>query len=188
MIAAMRVVDATEIGGGPEVNGRTPAMRLFALLEVIASRDRSFSLQDLVEETGLPKPTVHRMLQQLEAEGLVQREDDGRQYGTGVRLRRLAESVLLNDGLHPDPDYRLPVPALLLVGADDKVGDIAGGSREWAARDARVEHVVIPGAAHASNQDNPAAFTAALVAFLDRVVPAPRPGVLACVREALRRV
>jgi IclR family transcriptional regulator, acetate operon repressor len=40
------------------------------------------------------------MLQQLEGAGLLQREGDGRQYGAGARLRRLAESLLLNSGLH----------------------------------------------------------------------------------------
>jgi DNA-binding IclR family transcriptional regulator len=54
----------------------------------------------LVEETGLPKPTLHRMLQQLEGAGLLQREGDGRQYSLGVRLRRLAENLLLNDSHH----------------------------------------------------------------------------------------
>lgn len=83
-----------------EVNGDTPAMRLFALLEVIAERDQLVSLQGLVEETGLPKPTLHRMLQQLEAGGLLQREGDGRHYSTGVRLRRLAENLLLNNSWH----------------------------------------------------------------------------------------
>jgi len=68
-------------------------------------------------------------------------------------------------------DYRLPVPTLLVNGADDRVGDIATGNQEWAARDPMVELVVIPGAGHASNQDNPAAFTAALTAFLDRALP-----------------
>ena len=82
------------------VNGDTPAMRLFALLEVIAERDQLVSLQGLVEETGLPKPTLHRMLQQLEAGGLLQREGDGRHYSTGVRLRRLAENLLLNNTWH----------------------------------------------------------------------------------------
>ncbi|WP_337133630.1 IclR family transcriptional regulator, partial [Staphylococcus aureus] len=53
--------------------------------------------QGLVEETGLPKPTLHRMLQQLEAAGMLQRDGDNRQYGTGVRLRRLAENLLLNN-------------------------------------------------------------------------------------------
>jgi IclR family acetate operon transcriptional repressor len=86
---------------GRDDSGRdTPAMRLFALLEVIASKDRLYTLQALVEATGLPKPTMHRMLQQLEAASLLQREGDGRHYGTGTRLRRLAENLLHNDSHH----------------------------------------------------------------------------------------
>jgi 3-oxoadipate enol-lactonase len=105
--------------------------------------------------------------------------DDVRRYVLDVNEDRTSVEVveilasLLNDGLHPDPGYRLPVPTLLLNGADDQVGDIVSGSRAWATRDPMVEHVVIPGAGHASNQDNPAAFTAALRAFLGRVLPAP---------------
>jgi pimeloyl-ACP methyl ester carboxylesterase len=82
-------------------------------------------------------------------------------------------SSLLDQALHPEPDYRLPIPTLLVNGADDRVGDIVTGSQEWAVRDPMVELVVIPGAGHASNQDNPAAFTAALTAFLDRALPVP---------------
>lgn len=84
----------------PEIGGDTPALRLISLLEVIAARDPVFSLQTLVEETGLPKPTLHRMLQQLATAGLLQREQEGRQYSTGVRLRRLAENLLFNDSFH----------------------------------------------------------------------------------------
>ncbi len=40
------------------------------------------------------------MLQQLEGAGLLQREADGRHYGTGARLRRLAENLLLNATQH----------------------------------------------------------------------------------------
>ncbi|MCZ2095667.1 MAG: IclR family transcriptional regulator [Anaerolineae bacterium] len=82
------------------IDGDTPTMRLIALLEVIASKDEFVTLQGLVEETGLPKPTLHRMLHQLESARLLQREHDGRSYGTGARLRRLAENLLLNDTAH----------------------------------------------------------------------------------------
>jgi IclR family acetate operon transcriptional repressor len=80
--------------------GGTPALRLFSLLECIASHDQLLTLQDLVGETGLPKPTVHRMLQQLEHAELVVRQDGGREYGTGPRLRQMAEQLLLNDTHH----------------------------------------------------------------------------------------
>ncbi|MGB0893528.1 MAG: IclR family transcriptional regulator [Parashewanella sp.] len=92
--AQIEQVDTTK------VNGDTPTLRLFSLLEVIAQRDEFFSLQNLVEETGLPKPTVHRMLQQLESAGIIQRDGDERHYSTGGRLRRLSEQVLLNNTTH----------------------------------------------------------------------------------------
>lgn len=82
------------------VNGDTPTLRLISLLELIAGRDQLMTLQGLVEETGLPKPTLHRMLQQLEAAGLLIRQGDGRHYGVGTRLHRLAENLLLNATHH----------------------------------------------------------------------------------------
>ncbi|MBU1361834.1 MAG: IclR family transcriptional regulator [Gammaproteobacteria bacterium] len=86
--------------GGLESGGDTPTIRLFALLEILASKDQRYTLPDLVQETGLPKPTVHRMLQQLEGAGLLRREGDSRRFGVGTRLRRLAENLLLNDSHH----------------------------------------------------------------------------------------
>jgi IclR family transcriptional regulator, acetate operon repressor len=78
------------------LDGDTPNLRLFALLEVVARKDRPFTLQAMAEETGLPKPTVHRMLAQLETAGILQRDGNGRHYSTGQRLLRLAETLLLN--------------------------------------------------------------------------------------------
>ena len=66
-----RSVRIDETGDPAEPSGDTPALRLFALLELIAAKDQLFTLQGLVEETGLPKPTLHRMLQQLEGAGLL---------------------------------------------------------------------------------------------------------------------
>ena len=78
----------------------SPTLRLFSLLECIARSDGRFSLQSLVDDTGWPKPTVHRMLQQLEGAGLVLREGDTRYYGSGSRLRRFAETLLAHSSLH----------------------------------------------------------------------------------------
>lgn len=74
----------------------TPILRLLALLEIIARKDAPFTLQNLVQDTQWPKPSLHRMLAQLEASGLLQRDLKGRHYSTGQRLTRLAENVLLN--------------------------------------------------------------------------------------------
>ncbi|WP_374684641.1 IclR family transcriptional regulator [Variovorax sp. ZS18.2.2] len=103
MIRRMKIVKGLSSEARPEASepaGDTPTMRLFGLLEVMAAKDQRYSLQGLVEETGMPKPTLHRMLQQLEGAGLLQREGDGRHYGIGTRLRRLSENLLFNDSLH----------------------------------------------------------------------------------------
>jgi len=83
-----------------KITGDTPTMRLFSLLEQIVSQERQFSLQDLVDSTDLPKPTLHRMLQQLEQAQMLVRDADGRHYCIGERLRRFAEDLLLNDTKH----------------------------------------------------------------------------------------
>ena len=104
----------------------SPTLRLFALLEAIAARDRLFSLQSLCEDTGWPKPTVHRMLQQLEGAGLVQREGDARHYGTGARLRRFAESLLANGTLH-GARHRVLRALVDEVGESANLTALAGG-------------------------------------------------------------
>jgi 3-oxoadipate enol-lactonase len=78
---------------------------------------------------------------------------------------------LLTGALRPEQDYRLPIPALLVHGQLDHLGDIALSTRAWAQREPLADYVVIPAAGHASNLDNPGAFTAALLAFLDRALP-----------------
>ncbi|OEF25524.1 IclR family transcriptional regulator [Vibrio rumoiensis] len=83
-----------------EQQKETPTLRLFSLLEVIAQKDEFISLQGLVEETGFPKPTLHRMLQQLESAGIIQKDGDDKHYSSGVRLRKLAENLLLNSTMH----------------------------------------------------------------------------------------
>jgi IclR family acetate operon transcriptional repressor len=72
----------------------TPGLRLFELLEIMCAHARPFSLADAIEASGWPKPSVHRMLGQLESGGMLVREPDGRRYTPAPRLLRLAESAL----------------------------------------------------------------------------------------------
>lgn len=78
----------------------TPTVRIFLFLEAIARMSCYFTLQEIVNETGLPKPSVHRVLQQLEAAGIVQRDGDERHYVLGPRMRRIANDLLARDSLH----------------------------------------------------------------------------------------
>lgn len=71
-----------------------PGLRLIELLELLAAQGRPQSLAELQAVAPWPKPTLHRMLQQLEAGGLLQREPDGRRYALAARMLRLAEASL----------------------------------------------------------------------------------------------
>jgi IclR family acetate operon transcriptional repressor len=94
-VSSLKAIPVPDGAAEPGVD--TPALRLLALLEVIGGRDQLPSLQGLTAETGWPKPTLHRMLQQLESAGFLMRDGDGRHYAIGARLKRLAENLLLND-------------------------------------------------------------------------------------------
>lgn len=110
-----------------------------------------------------------------------------RQYALDANAHRPTREIvhilasLLGSALRPEPAYRSPVPALLLHGDQDRIGDIARGMRAWAQREPLAEHAVVPDAGHASNLDNPEAFTALVTAFLDGLAhpSAPRRPVLA---------
>ncbi len=69
-------------------------LRLLLIIEEVARAGVPVTPAALVEALGLPKPTVHRLLSTAEEEGFLQRDVDGRSYGPGRRLRRLAGSTL----------------------------------------------------------------------------------------------
>ena len=68
-------------------------LRGFLVMEKVVQAQRPISAVELIEELGLPKPTVHRILQQLEEEGLLQREPTSRRYLPGIRSQQFAFGV-----------------------------------------------------------------------------------------------
>ena len=74
---------------------------------------------------------------------------------------------LLKD-LHEEPGYKIPVPFLLLHGANDKSGNIRKLAPTWAHAEPQSEYTVIPNAGHVANMDNPQVFNQLLLDFLHR--------------------
>lgn len=72
-------------------------LRLLRILEEVARLGVSVKPADLIETMGLPKPTIHRLLQTAEAEGFLQRDLDGRSFGPGDRLRLLAVNTMSSE-------------------------------------------------------------------------------------------
>ena len=75
------------------------------------------------------------------------------------------------DALHEEPGYRIECPLLITHGEHDRLGNIAGIAPAWTARDPNSRHVVVPGAGHNANQDDPAFFNRILLNFLGEHFP-----------------
>lgn len=91
-------------------------LRLLLVLEDVARRGVAVKPAQVGEALGLPKPTVHRLLQTAEAEGFLQRDLDGRSYGPGPRLRLLAVGTMSSERLRT---ARLAI----LQGVAEEVGE-----------------------------------------------------------------
>ncbi len=82
-----------------EKNAIPTVMRAYVLLEKIVDSQRPIAASDLIHDIGLPKPTVHRLLQQLEEEGLIQREPVSKRYMPGNRAQTLAFNIASHNAL-----------------------------------------------------------------------------------------
>lgn len=66
--------------------------RMFALIDVLASRDEPMSLKDISQQTGLHPSTTHRILNDLAVGRFVDRPEAG-SYRLGMRLLELGNLV-----------------------------------------------------------------------------------------------
>lgn len=66
--------------------------RVFSILEELTDGGGALSLSELAQRTGLPAPTIHRLLRSLVASGYV-RQESSKRYALGPRLIRLGESA-----------------------------------------------------------------------------------------------
>ncbi len=68
--------------------------KALAVLEAVFRHERPASLAEISTELALPRQTVHRVLQQLEANGLLLRDATGERYVVGPGMTRLALEAL----------------------------------------------------------------------------------------------
>lgn len=74
-------------------------LRGLIVLEKVVQAQRPVLATEIIEELGLPKATVNRILQQLEEEGLLQREPINKRYLPGRRTQEMAFGVISNKTL-----------------------------------------------------------------------------------------
>jgi len=77
----------------PRTEPESATLRAFALLELIAAADEPPTLEDLTRASGLPKPSVYRILQLLIRGELVEREVSAKRYSVGPRIAALSLAV-----------------------------------------------------------------------------------------------
>jgi DNA-binding IclR family transcriptional regulator len=83
--------------------GQIPTnLRLLLILEEVARAGVPVAPSVLSDTLSLPKPTIHRLLATAEEEGFLQRDIDGRSYGPGQRLRKLAGNTLSSQRLRTE--------------------------------------------------------------------------------------
>ena len=72
-------------------------LKALSVLEALVRARGAVTLTELMQATGLPKPSLHRTLALFEDAGYVQREPAGRAYAVGPRLASLGLAILAND-------------------------------------------------------------------------------------------
>lgn len=102
-----------------EKNGRDGGVqslqRAFELLEHLADTGGEASLSELANLSGLPMPTIHRLIRTLVDLGYV-RQNTNRRYALGARLIRLGENASMQFGSWARP---------LLAELVDEIGETA---------------------------------------------------------------
>ena len=84
-------------------NGSQSALgRGIELLEWVARSTRPVSSAEAAQALGLPKPTVHRIAQQLEEVGMLQRAPNSKKFTGGPRLASIAQSALAHGVMGAD--------------------------------------------------------------------------------------
>lgn len=92
-----------ETAGRPAAERETGTIvRVVMILRAIAEPQAGVTMKDLAEELNLPMSTIHRLLELLAKEGMVERDESTKSFLPGLEFFRLAARVV----------HRMPIAAL----------------------------------------------------------------------------
>ena len=86
--------DPSRPGGDHHEGKQGFSQKLFAVLESVVTAGRPLTVSELVVLLGVPKPTMHRIVRQLDDDGFLVREPQSRGYVPGPRLLNFAIGVM----------------------------------------------------------------------------------------------
>src|SRR4051794_30571092 len=81
-------------GGGARRGTIQSVDRAARILKALASGPRRLGVSEIADRLGLPRPTVHGLLQTLQAHGFVEQDRDSDKYQLGAGLLHLGNSYL----------------------------------------------------------------------------------------------
>ncbi len=87
--------------------------KAISVLELITAQSQAVGLPDLTAKLQLPRQTVHRILRQLEAQGLIIRDPSRDRFFVGPKLSQLAINALFSE------NHNLPTRTILRELVDD---------------------------------------------------------------------
>lgn len=113
----------------------------------------------------IPAGSLPKLMADASAVTATARAELTRTFGAMSTREFLAVWRTTTEFVRPTPDYRSPVPTLLVRGASDSTGNISRAMPAWAAADGLTE-LIVAGAGHVVTLDAPDEVSAALVEFL----------------------
>jgi DNA-binding IclR family transcriptional regulator len=71
-------------------------LKMVEVLDCFSAMDRELSAVEIAQRTGIPRTTVHRIVDSLRAVGLIEQEASRERYRLGIKLFQLGSTALTN--------------------------------------------------------------------------------------------
>lgn len=123
----------TEPSSAPADDKPSVSQKVFAVLESVAAADRPLTVSDLAVLLDVPKATMHRIVHQLDADGLLMAEAGTRGYVPGSRLFDFALGVA-HAGMRSTSRHAILQRVSSSTGETCNFGMISGGSLVYVDR------------------------------------------------------